>query len=337
MKPLAALLALAFAHGAWAGDPWAVRTGPLRIEGPPEMGAVIQQWVRGFQQEHPGTPVQVHLAGTDVGLGALTTGRADIAFAGRSAAPQELKAFEWVFRYPPTAVTVLNGSLDRPGAANALVVLVHRDNPLQAITFAQLRHLLDGPHQWQDAGVAGRLAPRPIHFYLPDAESGTGVFLRHRVLADTRALPWDQVTEIADSAERGPHRHDAGDRIARQVARDPLALAVAPLPPQLPPQVKVLAVATGADDAPLRPSVQDVIAGGYPLAREVRAYVNAAPARPADPSRAHALDRDVAAFLDHALGPDGQGNVDAAAGFLPLAPASAVAARERLDAMQATR
>lgn len=339
MKPLAALLALLCLQGAFAGpDPWAARPGPLRIAGPPEMAGVLRKWIHGFGQEHPGIPVQVQLAGTDVGLGALATGRADIAFAGRAGAPQELKAFEWIFRYPPTAVAVMTGSLDHPGYANALVVLVHRDNPLPAVTFAQLRRLFDphplgsGLRTWEEAGLPAPWSGHAIHFYLPDTESGTGVFFRDRVLDGARALPWRQVREIPDSADRGAGRNDAGDRIARAVATDRLALAIAPLPRRLPASVKVLAVAAGQDGTPLAPSAAALVEGRYPLGRTVRAYVNAAPAHPADPARAHPLDRGVAAFLRYALGPDGQRDVDAAGGYLRLDPREALAQSLRLDA-----
>jgi phosphate transport system substrate-binding protein len=338
---------LAFSAGAWltlahatAGvDPWSANNGPLRIEGPREAGGVVQRWITGFHKQHPEIAIESHLRGTDVGIGALTTGRADIALSGRDAAPQELKGFEWIYRYQPSAVEVMSGSLDRPGRSPALVVLVHRGNPLQAISTAQLAHLFragrEGETQsttwetWGDLGLSGSWSRRAIRLYMPNVESGTGVFFRSKVLGDARALPWGRLTEIDDSALLGPGEHDAARRLAQAVAHDPSAIAVAPLSGHLPRSTKVVPLAQDGDA--VLPSTASVVARSYPLARVVRAYVNAAPPRPIDPARAHPLDPRVKAFLQYVLSPDGQHEVEADAEYLPLDARRAIAQFESLQ------
>jgi phosphate transport system substrate-binding protein len=313
-------------------DPWAPNAGPLRVEGPPEMAGVLQRWIAGFARQEPHIAVQVQLRGTDVGLGALTTGRADIALAGRDAAPQEVKGFEWIYRYRPTVVDVMTGSLDHPGHAPALAILVHRDNPLSAVTVAQLERVFNADRQgghpapwetWGELGLAGDWAKRPLHLYLPDTESGTGVFFRNKILAGSRTLPWDRLTEVSEGMGPGDERHSAGRRLALAVSRDVKAMAVAPLTAPLPAGVKLLPLAAGGEA--LAPSADNLIARRYALGRVVHAYVNAAPAQPVDPAHAHPLDPRVAQFLRYVLSPEGQHEVDVDGGFLPLLAEDAVA------------
>ena len=322
-----ALCSTATAHAA--GDPWAVASGPLRIEGPVEMKAVAERWIAGFNKQHPETVVQLRLRGTDVGLGALTTGRADIALAGRDATAPEVKGFEWIYRYQPMAVDVMSGSLDRPGHSAALAVLVHRDNPLNQISVAQLARLFAPTppavlHAWGEIGLGEGWAQHPVHLAMPGAETGTGAFFRDRVLASARALPWDQVTEA-----QGQTEPETASGLAAFVAQDRDALAVAPLGDWLPVGVKVLPLAA-AGQAATPPTADAVISRRYALGRVVHAYVNAAPARPIDPSRAHPLDPRCAQFLRYVLSPQGQRDVEAVAQYLPLEAREALAQAERL-------
>jgi phosphate transport system substrate-binding protein len=340
MKKIATLLAalcLCAGMAAAGTDPWAPSRDALRIEGPPEMAGVVQRWITGFTRLHPGTTVRVDLRGTDVGLGALTTGAADIALAGRDAAPQEIKGFEWIYRYPPTPIDVMGGSLDHPGRSPALAILVHRDNPLRSIDVAQLDRLFNADRQhgrpaawstWGQLGLGGAWERRTVHLYMPDAESGTGTYFRRAVLGNTRTLPWGRLTEIEDSTGQGAGRHDAGRRIAQSVSRDVSAIAVAPMSGALPPTVKVLRLSAG-EEAEL-PSLETLTARRYPLGRIVHAYVNAAPAQPLDPTRAHALDSRVADFLRYVLSPDGQSDVEADGSYIRLDSDRASAEVERL-------
>jgi phosphate transport system substrate-binding protein len=163
---------------------------------------------------------------------------------------------------------------------------------------------------------------------MPGSESGTGTFFRKAALHNTRTLPWDRLTEINDSAEQGVGRHDAARKLAQAVSRDTSAIALAPLSAGLPASVKVLSLSAGNE--PLLPSVENLVGSRYPLGRMVHAYVNAAPAQPLDPARAHALDPRVAEFLRYILGPDGQRDVEADAAYLPLDARRAIAETERL-------
>ena len=301
--------------------------GVIRVWGNETMTGVMRRWAEGFARHHPGTRIETRMIGGDVAIGALATGKADIALLGREAAPQEVKAFEWIYRYRPTAIEVLNGSLDQPGCSPALAVLVHRSNPLSTLTMAQLDALFNAEPRgggketlssWGQLGLTGDWAGRAIHLYSPDTETGTGVFFRNVALGGTRKLNWDRLTEMEDSAGPGAPPHDAGRKLTALVAFDPIGIAVAPLSAPLPADVHVVALAAREGEAAVLPSREALLARRYPLGRAVRAYVNAAPEKPPDPKMARLLDARVAEFLRYVLSPEGQDAAAADGRYLPL-------------------
>jgi phosphate transport system substrate-binding protein len=282
--------------------------GVLRVWGPPVLAGLIDR----LKADAP--YVEATMTGSDVAMAALYTARADLALIGRDATEPELKAFEWVYRYPPARLIVMSGSLRTAGRSPALAVLVHRDNPLPAMTLAQLAAAF-GPGKastWGELGLDGPWRIQPIHLHAPDACSGTGRFFRQVVLHGGTKLDWARLTEYAGSA----------GQVSPAVARDPNALGIdAPPSPRSPLRVVPLSRVDGV--APAHPTERSVVDGAYPLARRVFAYHNTPPGeRPLD---------KVAAFLRLLLSDPGQQAVRAeGGGHLPLATAEAARQRHLL-------
>lgn len=331
MRSLAAMLVLS----SWSGStqaqepyrPLGPVRGVIRVWGNETMAGIVRRWSERFVRYHPGARIEARMLGGDVAMGALTTGKADIALLGREAAPQEVKGFEWIYRYPPSAIEVLNGSLDNPGCSPALAVLVHRSNPLSSLTLAQLDGLFsldlrgggkESLRIWGQLGLSSEWAGRAIRLYSPDTETGTGVFFRNAALGGTRKLNWERLMEVEDSTGPGAPSHDAGRKLAALVADDPNGLAVAPLSAPLPMDVHVVALAVREGEAAVLPTRESLLARRYPLGRVVRAYVNAAPEKPVDPKMARPLDRGVAEFLSYVLSTEGQGVAATEGNYLPL-------------------
>ncbi len=303
--------------------------GVIRVWGTAELQPLLERWQAGYRRTHPASRFETRLTGSDVGLPGLYTRRADIALLGREATVAEVKAFEWIFRYKPAAVEVATGSFGAPGRSPALVVLVHRDNPLAKITLAQLdaafgsERLRGAPanlRTWGQLGLTGEWRDRPIHLFAPDTEEGTGRFFRSVVLHDSRMLAWERLREFADT-KGTPSKHDAGQKVIDALANDPLGLAVAGAGLD-DVQVKPVAVAVAADGPFVVPSRASVAARAYPFARPVFAYVNRAPGAPLAPK--------VRDFFSFILSAEGQQLVAADSAYLPLAPVVASAARSEL-------
>ncbi len=303
--------------------------GVIRVWGTAELRPLLERWQDGFKKNHPDARFEVRLTGSDAGLPGLYTRRADIALLGREATAAEGKAFEWIFRYKPTAIEVATGSLGAPGHSPALVVYVHRDDPLTQITLAQLdaafgsERLRGAPENirtWGQLGLTGTWRDRPIHLYAPDTEEGAGRFFRSVVLNDSRMLDWEHLREFADTKGRGA-THDAGQKILAALAADPLGLAVAGAG-FTDTRVRALSLAVEAAGPFVAPTRDSLIARTYPLTRAVFAYVNRTPDAP--------LDSKVREFLDYVLSPEGQRAVSAPLAFLPLDAEAARLRRESL-------
>ncbi len=304
--------------------PLPAATKVIRLRGNAGMQAIVRSWADGFMRSHPGVRVEADLDGSDVGMAALYTGRADIALLGRDAAAQELKAFEWIFRYRPARVEVMTGG-DQPGRSPALAFYVHRDNPLAQLTLAQADALFSPERRrggtaplrtWGDLGLKGEWADKPIRLYALDTESGPGRFFRAAVLGDSRKLYWDRITEFTDSALLENPSHDASAKIIAALAQDRFGLAVAGAGPG---HAAVKTLGLGADDgsAPVEVSPENVASRRYPLARPVYAYFNRAPGE--------AMDPVLAEFLGHVLSEAGRTAVRAPGHYLPLDAAQAAA------------
>jgi len=298
--------------------------GVLRVAGNPEMAVVVARWSAAFQKQHPGVRLETHFTGSDTGMAALYTGKADLALLGRTPTPSEIQAFEWVFRYKPAQVEVMTGSLDRPGQSPAPVLFVHRDNPLAGLTLAQIGAIFGTEHRlapadirtWGQLGLTGVWADQPVHLYAPDAMSGTGRFFRHVVLNDSRMMNWTQLTEFSDTDVPRTATHDAGRQILAALAADRYGLAVASLGLEL---AGVRAVSLEGI-----PATRDsLVMRRYPLTRTVTACFNRKPEAAVDPL--------IAEFLRYILSPAGQQEIAAASAYLPLSSELAVTQARRLD------
>jgi phosphate transport system substrate-binding protein len=293
--------------------------GLIRIWGTAELRPLVERWQAAFQQTHPTARFAVNLSGSDVAMAALTTRRTDLALLGRVATDPEVKGFEWIYRYQPARVEVATGSLSVPGHSPALMVYVHRDNPLGSLTLAQLdaafgnERLRGAPatiRTWGGLGLTGAWADRPIHLYAPDTESGTGRFFRNAVLNDSRLLAWENLREFADTPGT-PSTHDAGRKILDALVADPLGLAIACDTPR-DGNVKPLTVAKGAAGPFVAATRTSLVERTYPLTRPVFAYINRKPGTPVDPKARE--------FLEFVLGAEGQRAVAQDGAYLPLSP-----------------
>jgi ABC-type phosphate transport system substrate-binding protein len=112
--------------------------GTIRIWGPVNMSALARTWAEGFRRVQPGVTVEINLMGSDTAIPGLYSGRADIAFLGRENNITDDNGFFRPMQYKPERFELTTGSLDVPGKSSALVVFVHRDNPLSRLTLAQL-------------------------------------------------------------------------------------------------------------------------------------------------------------------------------------------------------
>jgi phosphate transport system substrate-binding protein len=293
------------------------------------IGALVRAWERGFQRYEPGVRFRNHLVGTAAAIGSLYTGRGDLALMGREIWPPEVAAFKEVFGYPPTGVDVVTGSLDVHNRDYALVVFVHKGNPIKGLTLSQLRAIFAAPsasaapeaHTWGDLGLGGVWADRPIHLYGLPIARGFARFFEQRVF-DGGEIWRPSLREFADlkvpPGTLPPSRRalQGGQRMLDAMANDPDSIGYAGLLYHNP-EVRPVALAAHAGGPYIEPTRESVMNHSYPLTRRVAMFFNKPPGKPVDPK--------LREFLRYVLSRQGQEAVlRDGRGYLPiLAPAAA--------------
>ena len=294
------------------------------------IGALVNAWERGFQRFEPDVRFDNHLAGTSAAIGALYTGRGDLALMGREILRPEVAAFKEVFGYPPTGLDVVTGSLNVRNRDYALVVFVNRDNPIKGLTLAQLRAIFAVPRSpgayaaitWGDVGLVGPWRHRPIHLYGLPISQGFAWFFEQRVFDRDRF--WrPSLREFVDLKGSKSGGTDGGQRMLDAMASDPDSVGYAGLLYHNA-AVRPVALAESARGPYIEPTRETVMDHSYPLTRMVTMFLNRRPGQAVDPK--------LREFLRYVLSRQGQEAVlRYGRGYLPILAPSAAAQLKKLD------
>jgi phosphate transport system substrate-binding protein len=340
MKRLAAfwsgmVIACSAIGGAYAQEVPAYRaehsvTGTIRIWGPPSMSAVTKYWAEGFQKFHPGARIETTLKGSATAMPGLYSGRADIALLGRENNLTDDNGFGRVKQYKPLRIALMGGSLDVPGKADALVVFVHKDNPLERLSLDQLDAIFGYEHRrglasirtWGELGVMGEWSEQPIRLHAYDAQTGTGDFFRRVVLGGSHKMNWDRLIEYKDARRADGTIRKAAEQSIEAMRDDRYAMAISSLR-HANDTIKPLALANTTAGPYHFATRQTLIARSYPLARPTYAFVDHAPGS--------AFDPNLREFLRYALSREGQADVLRDRGYLPLSAEALAQGVKTLD------
>ena len=270
-------------------------SGNLSSVGSDTMNNLMTLWGETFSRLYPNVKLQVEGKGSSTAPPALIEGTAQFGPMSRQMKPTEIDAFEKKFGYKPTEIRT---------SFDALAVYVHRDNPLDRLTLAQVDAAFSKTRKrgapkdaaaWGDLGLTGDWAARPISLYGRNSASGTYGFFKEHVLKNGDYK--DTVKEQPGSAS-----------VVQGVTNDRYGMGYSGIGYKTS-GVKVLALAEKEGGTFSSGSYDDVVSGAYPLARFLYIYVNRAPGKPLDPL--------VHEFLKLVLSREGQ-EVVVKDGYLPL-------------------
>lgn len=305
--------------------------GTIHVWGPANMSALARNWAEGFRRVQPGVKVEFTLLGSDTAIPGLYSGRADIAFLGRENNITDDNGFFRPMQYKPVRFELTTGSLDVPGKTNALVVFVHRDNPLARLTLAQLdavfghERLRGAPKNirtWGDLGLTGEWADRPVNLYGYDAETGTGQFFLKAVLGGSRKMNWENFREFKDLKRPDGSVYTSAEQSLDALRQDRYGLAVS-CGRYATPEVKAVALAAGPDGPFYAATQETLVARQYPLTRVTYAFINRPPG--------NALEPRVREFLRYIFSQEGQADIGREGGYLPLNNDTLAAQRQLLQ------
>lgn len=295
-RPTRPLLAVAAAClAASCGGP--ARPAPSEViqnKGSDTMVNVAQVWAEAYRKAAPDVEVEVSGGGSGVGIAALVKGAVDIANASRDIKPAEAEAaFENTGKKPA----------DFKVGYDALAVFVHRDNPLEEVTLAQLKEIYaEGGRlrRWSDLGVTipGTKDDRIVRVSR-QSSSGTYEFFRDKALGK-------------EDFRLGSLDLNGSKEVVELVAVTPTAIGYSGMG-YATDEVKMLRVSPKAGVPGVGPTVEAVHDRSYPLARSLHIYTLGEP------------EGAVKAYVDWILSPAGQ-DVVKEAGYVPaVVPASGAA------------
>ncbi|HKZ83862.1 MAG TPA: phosphate ABC transporter substrate-binding protein [Anaerolineae bacterium] len=241
-------------------------------------------WAEAYQGIYPDVRISVTGGGSGTGIASLINGTADIANASRAMKAEERAEAESNGIQP----------VEIPVARDAIAVIVHPDNPVESLTLQQISDIYSGKiTNWKEAGGEDR----PIVLLSRETNSGTHVYFL------------EEVVRLGDSQNKTLFSPDtlllpSSEGITAEVRQNLNAIGYDGLG-YVTPDVKTVAVAAGPGAPYVKPSIESVNAGQYPIARPLFMYTNGEP------------DGAIKEFIDWILGPDGQ-MIVAGLGFVPL-------------------
>ena len=241
-------------------------------------------WAEAYQKVDPDVRISVSGGGSGTGFAALINKTTDIANASRKIKDEEKQSAE-KNGVDPHEIEV---------ARDAIGVIVNSENPVQQLTLQQISDIYSGKFtNWKQVGGEDR----PIVLLSRESNSGTHVYFL------------EQVVRLGNGKDKTLFSPDtlllpSSEGIMAEVRQNPNAIGYDGLG-YITPDVKTLAIAPKDGGDYVKPSVETVNNGKYPIARPLFMYTPGAP------------QGDVKTYLDWILGPEGQ-KIVGELGFVPL-------------------
>lgn len=304
--------------------------GTIRNFGNNYIPALMKQWQDGFRRIQPGVRFETDLPGSEAAMAGLYGGIADLAFIGRESYPSEIQGFEESMGHPPLGIEISSGSFQTPHKTFALMVFVHKDNPLAKMTVEELSRVYgckEGEENtgliasWGQLGLNGEWEHRPIHVYGYSSTTGMARYFQRTVL--TGKMRWTAgLMDFENGHQADGQVINAGVYVLDALAKDPAGIAYANFL-YAGPDVKALALAHGAGDQYWEPTRKNAFQRNYPLTRFTMVFLDRAPGRPVDPK--------LKEFLYYILSRDGMDAVVKDGAYLPLNAKQIEIERKKLE------
>jgi phosphate transport system substrate-binding protein len=297
-------------------------TGTFKGGASDVLTVLVQKWFEKFKTYHPKVSLSISppYAGS-LGAVELVKGNLDFAFVSRELKPDDIREFRAKFGYDPLSVPISGGSYRHFGALDTIAFFVHKDNPLEQLSFDQIDAIYSSTHhrggkpitKWGELGLTGEWVDKPINVYGIKPWNGFEEFVRQRILSKA-----DKRGEWRD----GIAFEKVVFPMAKRVADDRYGIGYSGVA-YVDQGVRVLPLVADAANGPQSPTYENVALATYPLSRLIYFNVNKTPGKPLNP----ALDE----FLRFVLSREGQQIVLDHAIYLPLRAGQAQSGQKLLS------
>ena len=259
----------------------------IKNKGSDTMVNLAQAWAERYTNISSQASVEVSGGGSGTGVAALINGTVDIANCSRQIKPKELElATQNTGRVPQEFIV----------GYDALAVYVHHDTPIDKITIPQLADIYGENGtitKWSHLGLTHTACPSDKIIRISrQSNSGTYFYFREALLGTDR-----------DFRIGSLDLHGSKD-VVEVIGRTPCAIGYSGMG-YATSHVKMLEVATTSDAPYYAPTLENVMAKTYPIARPLYMY-----------SLGEATGT-IKAYLDWILSAEGQEIVEKL-GFVPL-------------------
>ncbi len=267
-------------------------SGSLSSVGSDTLANLMTLWAEEFKREYPNVSIQIQAAGSSTAPPALTEGTSNVGPMSRKMKDKELASFEERYGYKPTAI---------PVAIDALAVYVHKDNPIEGMTIAQVDAVFSATRKcgypeditnWSQLGVENLGA---IQLYGRNSVSGTYGYFKDNALC--KGDYKNSVNEQPGSAS-----------VVQGVTKSLNGIGYSGIGYKTS-GVKAVPLAKAEGQAFVEATAENAADGSFPLSRFLWVYVNKAPNKPLSP-----IDRE---FMKMVLSKTGQ-QVVVKDGYVPL-------------------
>lgn len=270
-------------------------SGNANSIGSDTMNNLMALWLEEFKKHYPLVNIQIEGKGSSTAPPALIEATAQFGPMSRQMKATEVDAFEKKYGFKPTRIRT---------ALDALAVFVSKDNPLDCLSLEKVdaifsktrkRNYPEDITTWNQLGLSGGWANKPISIYGRNSASGTYGFFKEHVLKGGDYK--DRVKEQPGSAS-----------VVQGITEDKYGIGYSGIGYKTS-GVKVLALAEKEDATCYDGSYENVLSEKYPLSRYLYIYIVKHPNKPLDPM--------VKEFLKFVLSQEGQ-RVVIKDGYLPL-------------------
>ncbi|MCK7459474.1 PstS family phosphate ABC transporter substrate-binding protein [Idiomarina aminovorans] len=241
-------------------------SGNLTSVGSDTLANMVTFWSEEFQRMYPSVNFQVQAAGSSTAPPGLTEGTSNFGPMSRAMKSKEIESFEKRHGYKPTAVRV---------AIDALAVFVHKDNPIDGLTIAEVDAIFSSTRKcglnqqirrWGDLGMEDEWTNRDLQLYGRNSVSGTYGYFKEEALCD-------------GDFRSGVNEQPGSASVVQSVSTSINAVGYSGIG-YVTSGIKTVPLAKAQGQPFVEANRENSLTGEYPLARFLYVYVNKHPTKP---------------------------------------------------------
>ncbi len=258
----------------------------IQVKGSDTMVNVAQAWAEEYKKVDPSVEIEVSGGGSGVGISALSKGNIQIANASRNMKSQEIQLVRQNTGKEPVEFIL---------GFDALAIFVHKDNPINQLSFEQLAQIYaenGNITRWSQLGITipGQKNDKIVKISR-QSSSGTYEFFRQVVLHN-------------QDFKLGTLDMNGSKEVVELVGRTKTAIGYSGMG-YASKEVKMLNISSAVNLPPVAPTIENVQNRSYPLARSLLIYTLGQP------------EGAVKKYIDWMMSMEGQ-QILVTNGFVPL-------------------